>query len=68
MHALLIFLLTEGEEILEKWECTACGFVYDPEVGDQERGIERGTSFEKLPASWTCPVCGASKDQFVRKS
>jgi rubredoxin len=51
---------------LEKWECTICGFVYDSEAGDPEHGIERGTPFEKLPESWTCPVCGASKDEFKK--
>jgi rubredoxin len=23
------------------------------------------TAFENLPGNWVCPVCGASKDQFV---
>jgi len=28
---------------MEKWECTACGFIYDPENGDPDNGIEPGT-------------------------
>ena len=52
---------------LEKWECTICGYIYDPEVGDEEHGIPSGTPFEKLPEDWVCPVCGASKDQFVKR-
>ena len=24
---------------MEKYECGACGYVYDPEVGDPENGI-----------------------------
>jgi len=51
----------------EKWECTVCGYVYDPKIGDPEHGVEPGTSFEALPDDWVCPVCGALKDQFVRK-
>ncbi len=52
------------EEKMNKYECMICGYVYDPEEGDPENGIEPGTSFESLPDDWTCPVCGASKDQF----
>jgi rubredoxin len=51
----------------EKWECTVCGYIYDPKIGDPEHGIEPGTSFQALPDDWVCPVCGAPKDQFVRK-
>ena len=52
---------------LDKWECTVCGYIYDPEIGDPEHGIKSGTSFEDLPDNWLCPVCGAPKDQFVKK-
>ncbi|MGB9758785.1 MAG: rubredoxin [Thermoproteota archaeon] len=49
---------------MKKYRCTVCGYVYDPEIGDPESNIPPGTPFEKLPESWVCPVCGASKDQF----
>jgi len=49
---------------LKKYRCTVCGYVYDPDVGDPESNISPGTPFEKLPESWVCPICGASKDQF----
>jgi rubredoxin len=52
---------------LEKWECTVCGYIYDPAIGDPEHGIEPGTPFERLPKDWVCPVCGVPKDQFVKK-
>lgn len=48
----------------KKWVCTVCGYVYDPEEGDLTQGIAPGTPFEKIPESWTCPVCGATKDMF----
>ena len=51
---------------MEKWECGVCGYVYDPEKGDPGNGIEPGTPFEKLPEDWSCPVCGAPKDQFEK--
>ena len=43
---------------MEKYICTICEYVYDPELGDPENGIEPGTSFEDLPADWVCPLCG----------
>jgi len=41
--------------------------VYDPDAGDPARKIPPGTPFEKLPADWTCPVCGAAKSDFVEE-
>ncbi|MEM2135613.1 MAG: rubredoxin [Candidatus Freyarchaeota archaeon] len=49
---------------MEKWRCTVCDYVYDPEIGDPDGGIPPGTAFEDLPEDWVCPVCGASKDMF----
>ena len=47
-----------------KYECTVCGYVYDPELGDPDSGIEPGTSFKDIPDDWVCPVCGVGKDLF----
>ncbi len=49
---------------MKKYECT-CGYVYDPELGDPDNGIEPGTAWEALPEDWTCPVCGLEKDAFT---
>ena len=49
---------------MKKCVCTVCGYVYDPEVGDPDNGIAPGTPFEKLPESWSCPLCGVSKENF----
>ena len=43
---------------MDKYICTVCDYVYDPELGDPENGIEPGTSFEDLPEDWVCPLCG----------
>ena len=51
---------------MEKWTCIICGYVYDPELGDPENGIEPGTSFENLPDDRTCPECGVGKDSFEK--
>lgn len=52
---------------MEKWVCTVCGYVYDPEIGDPDSGVEPGTSFEDLPDDWTCPDCGVAKDMFEKE-
>ncbi len=49
---------------MEKYRCTVCGYVYDPEKGDPDSGVPAGTIFADLPDDWVCPVCGAPKDAF----
>lgn len=49
---------------MKKYECLACDYIYDPEKGDPDNGVEPGTAFEDLPDDWVCPVCGAGKDMF----
>ena len=34
---------------MQKYVCTICQYIYDPEVGDPGNGIEPGTSFEDIP-------------------
>ena len=55
---------TKEDNIMKKYECTVCGYVYDPAVGDPDSGIAPGTAFEDIPDDWVCPTCGVSKDQF----
>jgi rubredoxin len=50
--------------IMKKYRCMVCGWVYDPEVGDPENGVEPGTPFEELPYDWVCPECFVGKDEF----
>ena len=42
-----------------RYVCQICGYVYDDEV--------EKVPFDKLPDDWTCPVCGATKDQFKKE-
>jgi len=49
------------------YECNVCGYVYDPENGDPDNGIEPGTAFEDLPADWHCPLCGVEKKEFSKQ-
>ncbi|XWK85762.1 MAG: rubredoxin [Phormidium sp.] len=50
--------------ILDRYECNACGYVYEPEKGDDKNDIAAGTPFEELPANWRCPVCGVRQSAF----
>ncbi|MFO7882616.1 MAG: rubredoxin [Kosmotogaceae bacterium] len=49
---------------MQKYRCIVCGYIYDPELGDPDNGVEPGTSFDELPEEWVCPLCGASQDEF----
>ena len=51
---------------MDKYKCSVCGWIYDPEIGDADGGIAPGTPFEKIPDSWKCPVCGAAKTEFEK--
>ena len=57
---------TEATAKMAKYECMACGYIYDPEKGDPDGGIPPGTPFEKLPDDWVCPQCGVGKDEFQK--
>ena len=52
---------------MEKYVCSVCGYVYNPEKGDPNNGVPAGTKFEDLPDDWSCPVCGAAKSQFEKQ-
>jgi len=49
---------------MEKFECDACGYIYDPAEGDPDHGIAPGTLFENIPDDWICPLCGVGKESF----
>jgi rubredoxin len=49
---------------MERWICTICQYVYDPETGDPDNNVPPGTPFEEVPEGWVCPLCGAGKEVF----
>jgi rubredoxin len=57
-------MIMEGEIAMEKYVCEVCGYIYDPETGDPDNGVDPGTPFNALPDDWVCPMCGADKDAF----
>jgi rubredoxin len=49
---------------MKRYECTVCGYIYDPAEGDPDNNIKAGTDFKDIPGDWVCPVCGAGKEVF----
>jgi rubredoxin len=48
--------------------CLICGWIYDESAGhpdpDPAANIPPGTRWEDVPMNWTCPECGARKEDF----
>ncbi len=49
---------------MRTWMCLICGWIYDEEAGLPEEGLEPGTKWEDISPYWTCPECGARKEDF----
>jgi rubredoxin len=45
--------------VMKTWMCLICGWIYD-----EAAGLPDGTKWEDLPPNWTCPECGARKEDF----
>ncbi len=53
-----------GEFRMKTWMCLICGWIYDEAAGLPDDGIAPGTAWADVPINWTCPECGARKDDF----
>lgn len=53
---------------MEKYVCKICGYVYDPEIGEENGesvpSVAAGTDFADIPDEWVCPLCGVKKNFF----
>jgi rubredoxin len=49
---------------LKTYMCLICGWVYDEAAGLSDDGIAPGTLWKDVPINWTCPECGARKEDF----
>jgi rubredoxin len=55
---------TTSNEPFQTWMCLICGWIYDEAAGLPEEGIAAGTRWADVPMNWTCPECGARKEDF----
>ena len=63
-HWLYIASHAKEGEMEMKYVCDACGYIYDPAIGDPDNGVAAGTQWEDVPEDWTCPLCGVDKTMF----
>jgi rubredoxin len=49
---------------MKKYMCLICAFIYDEAEGRPEDNIAPGTLWDDIPVNWTCPDCGARKEDF----
>jgi len=55
---------TTRDQPYRTWMCLSCGFIYDEAAGLPGEDIPPGTRWEDLPINWSCPDCGARKEDF----
>ncbi len=46
---------------MAQYVCLDCGWIYDEAVGDSDRGIAPGTTWESLPDDFKCGECDVLK-------
>ncbi len=54
----------EAQADAQTWMCLICGWIYDEAAGDVDSGIAPGTRWADISINWTCPECGARKEDF----
>jgi rubredoxin len=59
-----ILCVDERNAVSKTWMCLICGWIYDEETGAPDHGIAAGTPWDQVPMNWTCPECGARKEDF----
>ena len=57
-------MTTADTKVHKTYMCLICGFIYDEAAGLPDEGIAPGTRWEEVPPNWTCPECGARKEDF----
>jgi rubredoxin len=54
-----------GEQMV-KWQYRVHGYIYNPEDGDMDHGVNPGTLLRINLTIGGCPSCGASKDTYKK--
>ncbi len=61
----LLIQMKWKSDIMARYVCMYCGYVFDEEKGDPEYNIAPGTKLADMPDDWHCPECHQGKDAFV---
>ena len=48
------------------YQCSHCLTVYDEVLGEPDNLIYAGTPFDELPQTYSCPLCEAPKNDFIK--
>jgi alkane 1-monooxygenase len=56
-----------NEAAFARYQCPACGHVYDEQRGNPREGFAPGTRWAAIPDDWACPDCAVrEKPDFSR--
>merc|ERR1712130_125537 len=59
-----VYKLRQAEKFIVRetglFTCKSCTYTFDPK--------QQGRSFDDIPSTWKCPVCGAPKSQFAAQT
>ena len=57
-------MTTVDATVYRTYMCLIFGFIYSQAPGLPDEGIAPGTRWEDVPMNWSCPECGARKEDF----
>lgn len=50
---------------MNAYQCGACYFPYEEDLGLSDQGLAAGTKWEDVPEDFICPECGTPKAGFI---
>lgn len=54
-------------QIMSKYQCPCCGYIYNEQQGDEFEGFDAGTEWVAIPEDWSCPSCSVrDKVDFIK--
>jgi len=56
--------MNSSAEEFKQYICVVCGWTYDEQHGVPESNLAPGTRWSDVAAEWTCPDCGAAREDF----
>lgn len=56
---------TERDNEMSAYQCGACYYPYEEELGLPDEGIAPNTPWKDVPEDFICPECGTPKGGFI---